>query len=149
VVDADGLGSEPAVLRIDVAPSGSGVPRTTATAGGRTTGQLSVPDGRGPFSWALLEGPTPEQGVLEIDAATGRYTFTAAAGFIGTVRFTYVVTGADGLRSEVLAAEVEVVPALAVTGAELGGLGALALVLLAGGAALVVGVRRRGRSRTV
>ncbi|GIG36952.1 Ig-like domain-containing protein [Cellulomonas pakistanensis] len=149
VLDADGVASAAQVVRIDVRPTvATGGPRTTVAAGGTTQVQLPAPVGTGPFTWAVVDGPTPEQGTLTIDPATGRLTFVAAAGFAGTVRVTYTVTDADGVVSEVLAAELEVLapdaPAgLAVTGSQVAGVAGLGALLLAGGAALVLTARRR------
>jgi hypothetical protein len=155
VLDADGVASAPQTVRVDVAPSlRAGSPTTTTgtvASGGTTAVQLPTPQGTGPFTWTLVDGPTPEQGSVLLDPATGRLTLVAAAGYSGTVRLTYTVTDADGVVSEVLSAEIEVAaapaaqsgPALAATGAQAAGAAGLGALLLLGGAALVLVARRR------
>ncbi|WP_155377099.1 Ig-like domain-containing protein [Cellulomonas sp. JZ18] len=144
VVDGAGVPSAPQTLRIDVAPTVTPGPTTgTVVSGGSTTLQLPTPVGRAPFTWTVIDGPTSEQGTVTIDPATGRLTFVAAPGYTGTVRITYAVSDADGVRSEVLSAAVEVRAALAVTGAGALVPAGLAVLLLALGAGLVVTVRRR------
>ncbi|WP_136519721.1 tandem-95 repeat protein [Cellulomonas telluris] len=144
VVDAQGLASAPQTVRIDVAPAVASAPATgTVAPGESTTVTLPTPVGRGPFTWTLVDGPSPDQGSVTLDPATGRLTFVAARGYTGTVRFTYTVTDADGVRSEVLSAGIEVRAALAVTGAGLLAPVGLALLLLAGGTVAVLSVRRR------
>ncbi|WP_203758291.1 tandem-95 repeat protein [Cellulomonas chitinilytica] len=142
VVDSTGLVSEPETYRLDVAPT-AGPSSSTLTAGKAATVQLPTPQGRGPFTWTLVGGPTADQGTVVLDPATGRLTFVAAPGFTGAVHLTYTVTDADGIVSEVLSANVQVRTVLAATGATLAPLAGAGALLVALGAGLVLAVRRR------
>jgi|GEM_PF-4141840 len=144
VLDADGIASAAQTVRIDVRPTvATATTRATVASGGSTTVQLPTPVGRGPFTWTLVDGPTPDQGTVTLDPATGALRFVAAAGFTGTVHLTYTVTDADGVVSEVLAADVEVRAGLAATGMQVAGAAVLGALLLGGGIALVLVARRR------
>lgn len=89
----------------------------------------------------------PGQGRYELNPTSGALTFTPVAGFTGTAKpVGYRVVDAYGQAAEgtytaVVAAAA--VPNLATTGGAPFGLAALAVGLMLGGAALVLGVRRR------
>ena len=93
----------------------------------------------------------PGEGTYSVDPVTGTLTFTPVPGFTGPATpVTYRVTDAYGqtadgtYAAQVAAAPVPPAPPLAATGAAPAGLALLAVGLLLGGTALVLGVRRRG-----
>jgi hypothetical protein len=67
------------------------------------------PTGTGPFTWALAGAPASAQGSARVNSNTGADTFTPAAGFSGTARFTYTVTGANGVTSQPATVTITVV----------------------------------------
>lgn len=102
----------------------------------------SDPEG-GPLT--IVEVTQPEHGRVEI--VDGKLVYTPAPGFVGEVTFTYTVADATGARTtSTVTVRVAAAPAapLAVTGAQVGELGGVALLLLVGGALLVAVRRRRG-----
>ena len=115
VRDADGLASDPAELVLTVAPaSPSGHTGTDVTVPGTTgspaTGPTPTPSGTGPFTFEIVDGPTPEQGTATIDADTGVITFVPAPGFSGTVEITYRSTDAHGTPSAPATVQFDVAP---------------------------------------
>ncbi|MBD7920131.1 tandem-95 repeat protein [Cellulomonas sp. Sa3CUA2] len=134
---------------------GNGAPVVTpdtadGTAGSPVTidvlGNDSDPEG-GPLT--IVEVTQPESGTVEI--VDGKLVYTPAPGFVGEVTFTYTAADATGARTTTtVTVRVAAAPpvaaggALAVTGAQVAGLGAAALLLLVGGAVLVTVRRRRG-----
>ncbi|AEE47608.1 Ig-like domain-containing protein [Cellulomonas fimi] len=143
VVDGSGLPSAPQTVTLEVAPTAPATATAPAQPGASTTVTLPTPEGRGPFGWTLVSGPSADQGTVRLDPATGRLTFVGAPGWTGTARVTYTVTDADGVVSEVLAFELAV-RSLATTGARAAGVAGAALALVLVGGALVLVRRRRG-----
>ncbi|QWC15844.1 tandem-95 repeat protein [Cellulomonas dongxiuzhuiae] len=134
---------------------GNGAPVVTpdsadGTAGSPVTIDVlandSDPEG-GPLT--IVEVTQPESGTVEI--VDGKLVYTPAPGFVGEATFTYTATDATGARTTTtVTVRVAAAPPvaaggpLAVTGAQVAGLGAAALLLLLGGAVLVTVRRRRG-----
>jgi hypothetical protein len=59
--------------------------------------------------WLIQQGTTPPaHGVLELDARTGRFTYTPAAGYVGTDSVRYRLSGPDGAASNVVTVEFTV-----------------------------------------
>jgi hypothetical protein len=150
VTDAQGVVSETSTVAFEVRP-------VARTLSGRTTGSSAIrmtpakPTGTGPFTYKLAKAPRPDQGEVTIDPRTGEMVFVPAKGYTGEVSFSYVVVDADGVESLPVGVSVGVEApeparnrptpaALAKTGAGVGGLALLALLLVAAGAA----VRRVG-----
>lgn len=166
VVDGNGDPSAPSEVVFVVAPVAPGAPApTTTVAGTPVTVTLPAPVGTGPFTWTIVTGPTPQQGTLVLDQATGELRFVPAPGYTGSFEVTYTVTDASGLVSapQVLGISVTaapVPPAAAVpqvveaaravvaatlprTGTELAVAAGLAGALVLAGGALLLLTRRR------
>jgi CshA-type fibril repeat protein len=99
VTDQNGTGtSDTVTVHIVVAPKAvddsvavaAGSTVTTAT---RATGLLGNDLGTG---LTIASHTTPADGTLTLDAATGTYSYTPAAGFSGTDSFTYTATDTAG-----------------------------------------------------
>ncbi|MCS5722447.1 Ig-like domain-containing protein [Herbiconiux sp. CPCC 203407] len=59
--------------------------------------------------WMIQQGTTPPaHGTLELDARTGRFTYTPVAGYVGADSFRYRLSGPDGAVSNVVAVEFTV-----------------------------------------
>jgi VCBS repeat-containing protein len=94
----DGSGSDTVTVTVHVAPAA--VADTVSVAAGgsavttdRATGLLGNDLGTG---LSVTAHTTPAHGSLELDGATGTYTYTPASGFSGTDTFDYTVVDAAG-----------------------------------------------------
>ena len=94
----DGSGSDTVTVTVHVAPQA--VADTVSVAAGgsavttdRATGLLGNDLGDG---LSVTAHTTPAHGSLELDGATGTYTYTPAAGFSGTDTFEYTVVDRSG-----------------------------------------------------
>lgn len=158
VKDASGTASETSSVSLDVRPAAT--PATAKPATSTTTGtkpltiKPETPVGKGPFTYRIVNAPTPDQGTVTIDPVTGEMTFVAAPGFTGTATFSYEVVDADGIVSapsevavEVLGAEQQrpsspIPQSLAFTGGSLAAI-PMALGMLCAGSAIVIVRRKR------
>ncbi|OII38151.1 hypothetical protein BIU98_14850 [Curtobacterium sp. MMLR14_010] len=94
----DGSGSDTVTVTVQVAPKA--VADTVSVAAGgsavttdRATGLLGNDLGDG---LSVTAHTTPAQGSLELDRATGTYTYTPAGGFSGTDTFDYTIVDRSG-----------------------------------------------------
>lgn len=77
-----------------------GTPTSFTTLEDTTTGQLGLPatdDGIGTLAWSIVQQPLDSDGVtsagtINLDPATGQYTFTPALNYYGSGTFTWEVT---------------------------------------------------------
>ncbi|MGJ7439857.1 Ig-like domain-containing protein [Aquipuribacter sp. MA13-6] len=77
---------------------------------------LGSPDADGDWTW-LLAGAATELGTATVDARTGEVTFTPYAGVSGVTTLSLSATGADGVTSLPVTAEVTVRPTAGVLAA--------------------------------
>jgi large repetitive protein len=105
------------------------------TAGTTITVTPPTPTGIGPFSYWLVSPFVPSaDGKVSIDAATGAFSFTPAAGFSGNVNVSYVAVDPTGAASAPAVISFSV-QALAITVPTTGsGIG----LLVSGGLAILV-----------
>ncbi len=92
----------------------------------------------------------PDQGTWTVDTTTGLVTFVPEKGFTGDpdpVPFTGVTADGDPVSGQLVVDYYQAVPPLAQTGAALGAMAALALLLVVGGGVLVGLGRRRHAPR--
>lgn len=117
-VDAHGTPSAPALLEFDVAPKAVPTPSDVpghdepvrVPAGTSIRIPLPTPVGSGPFTYEIVDGPTPAQGTATLDPTTGELVVVPAPGTSGHVPVTYQVVDRDGLASDPVVVAIDVVP---------------------------------------
>ncbi|MGU3538572.1 VCBS domain-containing protein [Methylobacterium sp. A54F] len=99
VKDAGGL-SATTTVTVAAQPNHAPVatdPTAVLDAAGNAAGTLAASDADGdPLTFARVADDATHHGTLEIDAATGRYTYLRDAGFAGSDAFTVSVTDGRG-----------------------------------------------------
>ena len=117
--DAYGQTSAPATITLAVTPTVSDI-FASATGPASIFATPAAPVGTGPFTWALVTGPSVNVGTAYMDPLTGGLWFTPDHGFSGEVpTFTYTVSDAAGLSPVVdgnISLEIRKPPAPQVTG---------------------------------
>ncbi|WP_019135411.1 Ig-like domain-containing protein [Cellulomonas massiliensis] len=116
--DAHGTPSAPAVVEFDVAPKAVPAPSDVpghdepvrVPAGTSVRIQLPTPVGSGPFTYELVDGPSPAQATVTLDPTTGELVVVPTPGTSGHVPVTYQVVDRDGLASDPVVVAIDVAP---------------------------------------
>ncbi|TFH69921.1 Ig-like domain-containing protein [Cellulomonas sp. HD19AZ1] len=159
---SDGTDTTRGTVTVTVGNGAPVVPATTVTVGNAGPSAIDVLAGASdPEGGELTVVDVEQPATGTVTVVDGRLVYTPEPGFVGTVTITFTVADPQGARTvstvtvEVVAAAaggttpvaVEAVPApagdaLAVTGAQVAGVGAAAVLVLLVGAGLVVARRR-------
>ena len=114
VTDADGIGSGPVPVTIDVRPTVGDLAATAAASGRPDPVRLTVsPSGSGPYTVAIEAGPDGDRATASVDGMD--VVLTPTADVSGRIELTYTVTGADDVESLPATATVTVAPVAADT----------------------------------